>query len=83
MNEYEPNDSEATTNMISQSEHPILFKPFLTFHPCKVPQVLSNFPKSQNLVLTFLTLYGPFVRLKLMNDYEKFYALKCDKMEVK
>jgi hypothetical protein len=62
-------------DIITQAEHPILFKPFFMLHPCKVNQVLSKFTESKNFVLTFVTLFGPFVQLKMHPDYEKFYAL--------
>lgn len=67
-------------SIISQSEHPILHTPFFMIHPCKINQVLSQFPQSRNHVLTFLSLFGPSVHLKLSDDYEKFYIndLKCD-----
>lgn len=31
-------------NVITQSEHPLLFRPFFLLHPCKVNEVLSTFP---------------------------------------
>lgn len=61
-------------NIITQAEHPILFRPFFMLHPCKVHQVLSAFPQSKNFVLTYLTLFGPSVQLKMDPYYEKFYA---------
>lgn len=61
-------------NIITQAEHPILFKPFFLVHPCKVNQLLSQFTESKNFVLTFLTLFGPSVRLKMSPEYDKFYG---------
>lgn len=57
--------------MVTQAEHPILFKPFFLLHPCKVNQILANFPDSRNFVLTFLTLFGPSVQLKMNPEYER------------
>lgn len=53
-----------TSEIIIQSEHPILFKPFYTFHPCKVTDVMSKFKESENFILTFFTIYGPMIGLK-------------------
>lgn len=58
-------------NIITQAEHPILFKPYFMLHPCQVHSVLSNFQDSKNFVLTFLTLYGPSIQLKMNQNYEK------------
>lgn len=61
-------------NIITQAEHPILFKPFFMLHPCKVNDVLAKFLDSKNFVLTFLTIFGPSVRLKMNPDYGKFFC---------
>jgi len=63
-------------NIITQGEHPILFRPFSMLHPCKVRQVLSQFPGSKNFILTYLTLFGPSIRLKMSTDYDKFLTEK-------
>ncbi|KAG5678454.1 hypothetical protein PVAND_008126 [Polypedilum vanderplanki] len=61
-------------NLLSQSEHPILFRPFFMIHPCKIGEVLGKFTETRNFIITFLTLYGPsLVGLKLNNEYEKFF----------
>ncbi|XP_031619713.1 ubiquitin-like-conjugating enzyme ATG10 isoform X2 [Contarinia nasturtii] len=50
-------------NILTQMEHPILFKPFLTLHPCRIAEVLHSLPHSQNKVLSFLSSYGPTIYL--------------------
>ncbi|XP_070497426.1 ubiquitin-like-conjugating enzyme ATG10 [Chironomus tepperi] len=62
--------------VISQADHPVLFKPFYMIHPCHIHEVLSKFPESKNFILTFLTIYGPSIRLKIQEGYEKFYLDK-------
>ncbi|XP_055379623.1 ubiquitin-like-conjugating enzyme ATG10 [Condylostylus longicornis] len=56
-------------SILTQMEHPILYKPFLALHPCKTAEILGNSPQSKNFILTFLSVMGPFVQLKLTNDY--------------
>uniref|UniRef100_A0A336M593 Ubiquitin-like-conjugating enzyme ATG10 n=1 Tax=Culicoides sonorensis TaxID=179676 RepID=A0A336M593_CULSO len=69
------NDLDATKSdlytVLTQMEHPLKFRPFLVLHPCKTEEVLSNFPDSRNKVLTFISLYGPFIFLNLELDYGK------------
>lgn len=60
-------------NILTQMEHPILFKPFLTLHPCRISEVLHQLPNSQNKVLSFLSIYGPSVFLTLDLDYAKHF----------
>lgn len=58
-------------NVLTQMEHPVLFKPFLTLHPCRIAEVLQTLPNSQNKVLSFLSIYGPTVYLTLDLEYAK------------
>jgi len=75
VHDYEcKNRNDEMLGIISQSEHPILFKPFFAIHPCYISQLLANFSDSKNIVLTFLTLFGPTVRLKMLPAYDEFYA---------
>lgn len=56
--------------MLTQMEHPVLFRPFMTLHPCRTCEILSQFGKqSTNLILTFISIYGPYVKLELSNSY--------------
>ncbi|KAH8296909.1 hypothetical protein KR044_000624 [Drosophila immigrans] len=56
--------------MLTQMEHPVLFRPFMAFHPCRTTAILAQFGKpSANLLITFISLYGPYVQLSLANAY--------------
>lgn len=55
--------------ILTQMEHPLLFRPFLALHPCKTMDLLAKSPKSTNKVLTFISLYGPFIFLDLDLEY--------------
>lgn len=59
-------------NILTQMEHPMLFKPFLTLHPCRIAEVLQTIPNSQNKVLSFLSIYGPTVYLTFDLNYAKY-----------
>nr|XP_019559844.2 ubiquitin-like-conjugating enzyme ATG10 [Aedes albopictus] len=52
---------------LTQMEHPILFRPFLALHPCRTAQVLGNVANAgcANLLVAFVSSYGPFVNLAL------------------
>lgn len=65
---------DSMLSVITQSEHPILFKPYFLLHPCKVSQVLSKFPESKNFVLTFISIFGPSIQLNMSMEYDKFYS---------
>lgn len=56
-------------NVLTQMEHPILFKPFLTLHPCRTAEVLQMLPNSRNKVLSFLSSYGTAVYLEFDLKY--------------
>lgn len=62
---------ENMLNILTQMEHPVLFKPFLTLHPCRIAEILHNLPHSQNKVLSFLSTYGPTVYLTFDLEYAK------------
>ncbi|SPP75569.1 ubiquitin-like-conjugating enzyme ATG10 [Drosophila guanche] len=56
--------------MLTQTDHPVLFRPFMALHPCRTAEVLDQFGEpSANRVLTFISLYGPHVQLQLANAY--------------
>lgn len=57
------------TTILTQMEHPILFRPFLTLHPCRIAELLQCLPNSANKVLTFLSTIGPAVHLKFDLKY--------------
>ncbi|XP_016990522.1 ubiquitin-like-conjugating enzyme ATG10 [Drosophila rhopaloa] len=56
--------------ILTQMDHPVLFRPFMALHPCRTAEVLKQFGQpSDNQVLTFISLYGPHVQLHLKNAY--------------
>ncbi|KAH8407578.1 hypothetical protein KR222_007449 [Zaprionus bogoriensis] len=56
--------------MLTQMEHPVLFRPYMALHPCRTAEVLAQFgQESANKLLTFISLYGPYVQLNLANAY--------------
>ncbi|XP_017012542.2 ubiquitin-like-conjugating enzyme ATG10 [Drosophila takahashii] len=56
--------------ILTQMDHPVLFRPFMALHPCRTAEVLKQFGQpSSNQVLTFISLYGPHVKLHLQNAY--------------
>lgn len=68
-------------HILTQMEHPILFKPFLTLHPCRIAEVLQSLPYSQNKVLSFLSIYGSTVYLTFDLEYAK-YLQKIDTKKI-
>ncbi|KAH8291073.1 hypothetical protein KR054_008233 [Drosophila jambulina] len=65
-------DSRASDlyQILTQMDHPVLFRPFMALHPCRTAEVLKQFGQpSKNQVLTFISLYGPEVQLQLQNAY--------------
>ncbi|XP_016929469.2 ubiquitin-like-conjugating enzyme ATG10 [Drosophila suzukii] len=56
--------------ILTQMDHPVLFRPFMALHPCRTAEVLKQFEQpSSNQVLTFISLYGPHIKLNLQNAY--------------
>ncbi|KAL9915935.1 autophagy-related 10 [Glossina fuscipes fuscipes] len=55
-------------NILTQMEHPVLFKPCLCLHPCRTAELLAK-TKSSNRIITFISLMGPYVQLKLPPAY--------------
>lgn len=60
-------------SILTQVEHPVLFKPFFALHPCRTAELLSKMTRSQNKVLTFISTVGPFIHLNLDLDYAKAF----------
>nr|CAI5829327.1 unnamed protein product [Callosobruchus analis] len=57
---------------LTQMDHPVLRRPFLTLHPCKTHEVMEPFlERSKNPVVSWLTVVGPFVHLDLTEEYVK------------
>lgn len=58
--------------VLTQMDHPVLQRPFLTLHPCRTAELMgSSFGDSKNAVVSWLSVVGPFVGLTLMADYAK------------
>lgn len=57
------------TTILTQMEHPILFRPFLTLHPCRIAELLHGLPNSENKVLSYLSTIGPAVHLNFDLKY--------------
>lgn len=60
---------EEVYSMLTQIDHPVLQKPFLTLHPCKTEEIMNTFKSSKNLVVSWLSAIGPTVKLNLDNVY--------------
>nr|CAH7750386.1 unnamed protein product [Callosobruchus chinensis] len=57
---------------LTQMDHPVLRRPFLTLHPCKTHEIMEPFlERSKNPVVSWLTVVGPFVHLDLAEEYVK------------
>lgn len=53
-------------SVLTQQDHPVLQKPFLTLHPCKTQEIMSTFiGHSNNVVVSWLSAIGPAVNLNL------------------
>uniref|UniRef100_A0A182PL48 Ubiquitin-like-conjugating enzyme ATG10 n=1 Tax=Anopheles epiroticus TaxID=199890 RepID=A0A182PL48_9DIPT len=70
---------------ITMVHHPILFRPYLSLHPCKTAELIGSLGGSVNPVLSFLTTYGPYVNLEqeevarvLQSNDEKETSNKCE-----
>lgn len=51
---------------LTQIDHPVHQTPIWALHPCRTPELLQSFPADKtNLVLTFLSTFGPFLGLRL------------------
>ncbi|EFA10325.2 ubiquitin-like-conjugating enzyme ATG10 isoform X2 [Tribolium castaneum] len=57
---------------LTQLDHPVLCRPFLTLHPCRTRDVLDTFQnKSKNPVISWLSVISPFLDLRLEEEYIK------------
>lgn len=73
-NSEKPNNkSFEMTSILTQMDHPVLFKPFLTLHPCKTAEILNAASNSQNKVLTFISSIGPAVHLDMDLEYANYF----------
>ncbi|XP_073844303.1 autophagy-related 10 [Musca autumnalis] len=65
---------EDMLSILTQMEHPVLFKPFMCLHPCRTAEILEQTPLSRNRILTFISIMGPYIQLNLDNRY----GLECE-----
>uniref|UniRef100_A0A2H1V5T6 Ubiquitin-like-conjugating enzyme ATG10 n=1 Tax=Spodoptera frugiperda TaxID=7108 RepID=A0A2H1V5T6_SPOFR len=57
-------------SVITQQEHPIFQRPYFIMHPCHTETLLAAFKnKSMNIIVTFLGLITPLIRLNLPLEY--------------
>ncbi|XP_063365392.1 ubiquitin-like-conjugating enzyme ATG10 [Cydia amplana] len=57
-------------SVITQQEHPIFFRPYFMVHPCHTEELLMVFKnKSRNIIVTFLGLITPLIKLDLPVEY--------------
>ncbi|CAB3223981.1 unnamed protein product [Arctia plantaginis] len=57
-------------SVITQQEHPVFQRPYFIVHPCHTEELLATFKnKSQNIIVTFLGLITPLVKLDLPLKY--------------
>lgn len=60
---------EDMLSILTQMEHPVLFKPYMCLHPCRTAEILEQMPHSKNRILTFISIMGPYLQLNLYNGY--------------
>lgn len=57
-------------SVITQQEHPVMHRPYFIIHPCHTEKILSAFRhKTKNLIVTFLGLMTPLMKLNLPLEY--------------
>lgn len=65
------NDTTGTTTtsampaVLTEMDHPMLFTPFHTLHPCRTAELLGAIGGGGNRVLSFLSTLGPYVNLHM------------------
>ncbi|XP_041987995.1 ubiquitin-like-conjugating enzyme ATG10 [Aricia agestis] len=58
-------------SVVTQQEHPLFHRPYYIVHPCNTESILSALSSSQNIILTFLSLITPIVKLDV-DEYGKY-----------
>ncbi|KAJ8721707.1 hypothetical protein PYW07_002482 [Mythimna separata] len=57
-------------SVITQQEHPIFQRPYFIVHPCHTETLLAAFrSSSKNIIVTFLGLITPLIKLKLPLEF--------------
>lgn len=63
---------ESVYQVLTQMDHPVLKRPFLTLHPCKTAELIgTSFESSRNPVVSWLSAVAPTVKLNLPSEYAK------------
>lgn len=60
--------------VITQMDHPVLFRPFHTLHPCRTGELLGALSQSRNRVLSVLSSLGPAIHLNMDLRYGQLCA---------
>lgn len=56
-------------NQISQTEHPLLRRPFYFLHPCRTTNLIETISNSNNILISWLSVVAPIVKLELNLEY--------------
>ncbi|XP_068632847.1 ubiquitin-like-conjugating enzyme ATG10 [Battus philenor] len=57
-------------SVITQQEHPLFGRPYFIMHPCHTGRLLAQLKsKSKNIIVTFLSLITPLIKLELPLEY--------------
>uniref|UniRef100_A0A146LX41 Ubiquitin-like-conjugating enzyme ATG10 n=1 Tax=Lygus hesperus TaxID=30085 RepID=A0A146LX41_LYGHE len=57
--------------VVSQTEHPILRKPYCYLHPCRTGDLMATQSKRSNVLISWLSCVAPVVRLDMSLEYAK------------
>ncbi|ERL92574.1 hypothetical protein D910_09887 [Dendroctonus ponderosae] len=58
---------------LTQMDHPVLCKPFLTLHPCRTSEIIEPILEtSRNAVVTWLSVVGRFIDFEIDPDYFRY-----------
>ncbi|CAH0714142.1 unnamed protein product, partial [Brenthis ino] len=57
-------------SVVTQQEHPVLYRPYFIIHPCHTASLLAAFRhRTKNLIITFLGIITPLIQLNLPLEY--------------
>ncbi|ENN71453.1 hypothetical protein YQE_11871, partial [Dendroctonus ponderosae] len=64
---------------LTQMDHPVLCKPFLTLHPCRTSEIIEPILEtSRNAVVTWLSVVGRFIDFEIDPDYFRYPIKNTD-----
>ncbi|GAB6028978.1 E2-like conjugating enzyme atg10 [Chamberlinius hualienensis] len=60
---------------ITQQEHPLLCQPYFWIHPCQTESIMSQveLKNDEDYILSWLSMFGPLVGLKIPLAYVNYY----------